>query len=186
MSVETLDYGHWVIDHPLEDIGFKRNLLLITESIQSQILEISTRVKDDSEGELNQDTAYRVPVKKEIINPFILTKRRKLNYNKETQHWVGYITTISSNGFYANLQDRIPDDDTIEVAEFDFSEVSKSDYKLVKLGAIFYYSIGFVNDNGQIKKESFIRFQRSIPFEIEDVDEIEGRIAKLKTNINWD
>lgn len=81
------------------------------------------------------------------------------NYTKKTNNWIGHINSISENSFTAKLHE-IRDNGTYEIAEFDFEEISNEDLSLIKVGAAFYWSIGHNVRNGQITKESIIRFQR--------------------------
>lgn len=112
-------------------------------------------------------------------------KRRMKNHSEKTQRWVGYIDTISGDEFSAKLED-LNDPGTYEVANFDIAEVSKSDKELLSIGAVFYWSVGYSNDNGQISKKSLIRFKRSVPFTIEEVDEVADWASKMVKRINWD
>ncbi|HOY13219.1 MAG TPA: hypothetical protein PLY70_08765 [Saprospiraceae bacterium] len=182
MMIETADFQHWVLDNDLESNGFDINQGLAIESFNSQIFNLSLSKKNEN---LNENTFVSIPEKGEIKYPFLFKERKLLNYYKKTQHWIGVVTKIDSEKFYVNLYDK-SNDDTYEIAEFDFDEVSKSDMNLVKLGSIFYYSLGFASNNGQIKKESFLRFKRSYPFSDNDFETIENRAEKFDQSINWD
>lgn len=180
MSKETLDYGHWVLDNDLGNAGSERKSLLAIESIKSQVDEYnSINTKN------NSDTLVSNKNVPKIKNPFGYRVRPSLNYYKKTQHWLGVIEEISGDVFSAKLTDK-SNEGTYEYADFDFNEVSKSDLSMITLGAVFYYSIGFASNNGQIRKEAFLRFKRSVPFSSHDVDNLEERVKSFNQNINWE
>lgn len=106
------------------------------------------------------------------------------HYSKKTQRWIGYVTKVEENKFFAHLDD-MNDSGTYEIAEFDASEVSPEDRILLERGAIFYWSIGETMSNGQLKKESIIRFKRSIPLTAAEIDAIEDRAEERLKNIPW-
>lgn len=184
MIKETSDYGHCVIDNELEDTAFTRKQNRSIESMESQIQDIST---NEDYLNIQDNTIISDSKKSKIENQSSALKQKTLNYYKKTQHWTGVITKINSKQkiFYAKLIDK-NSGGTYEIAEFDFDEISTSDFSLVKKGAIFYYSLGYASNNGQIKKEAFLRFKRSVPFDAEEVDSIEDRVNKFNQNINWE
>jgi hypothetical protein len=58
---------------------------------------------------------------------------------------------------------------------------------LVSKGAGFYWSLGYVNDNGQVKKDSFIRFQRIKPWDEDELNEIADKANLLRNHLdNWE
>jgi hypothetical protein len=91
------------------------------------------------------------------------------NFYTLTQRWRGTVLKVSSDEFSAKLED-LNDGGTNEYAEFYFNEISKDDKPLVSKGAVFYWSLGYANDKGSIKKESLIRFQRLPEWSTEEVD----------------
>jgi hypothetical protein len=106
-------------------------------------------------------------------------------YSKKTQRWIGHVVKIEGAKFFSRLDD-LTNPGTHEMGEFDISEVSPEDIKLVERGAIFYWSIGDTMSNGQLKKESIIRFKRSSQWSANDIDAIEDRAEKILKNIPWD
>jgi hypothetical protein len=97
-------------------------------------------------------------------------KSRKVFFSN-TQRWIGHIIDFDSEIITAKLKD-INNPTTNEVADFYIKEIPIEDRKLISLGAAFYWSVGYANDeNGQIKKESMIRFQR-LAFTQEQYDKV--------------
>jgi len=60
---------------------------------------------------------------------------------------------------------------TFEMGRFDLREVSEEDRSLLVEGAVFYWSIGYSRINGQVQKQSNIRFQRLIPLDDDFIDQ---------------
>jgi len=106
------------------------------------------------------------------------------NYYTQTQKWLGTIIQIDNDGFLAKLED-LTNGGNYEVADFLFSEVSKDDKSLIALGNVFYWSVGYANDKGQVKKESIIRFQRLPKWTTIEMDEVFDKVKKQNTTSEW-
>jgi len=106
------------------------------------------------------------------------------NYFSKTQKWLGHIIEIKGETFMAKLED-ITNGGTYEIAEFDLEEVSQEDQELMALGAVFYWGVGYENRNGQVIKQSLIRFQRLPKWDQEDMDEALDRASRLNSLSNW-
>jgi hypothetical protein len=88
--------------------------------------------------------------------------RTHLNIRKyfyELQKWICHITEVYEDSFKAKMIDQ---NDPLHPEEdiFLFKEVSTEDRSFIQLGAVFYYSIGYISENGQISKKDTLRFQR--------------------------
>lgn len=108
-----------------------------------------------------------------------------LNYSRKVNRWVGVITEIKRDFFIAKLDD-LDFPGTYEIGEFDVSDISPEDLDLIQLGAVFYWSLGHVMNRGQLKKESMIRFKRSAPLSVNELDEIEDWAENKYRNLVWD
>lgn len=107
------------------------------------------------------------------------------SYFMKAQNWIGFVEDIGENDFKAKLVDR-NSPGTYEVAFFDKDEVSPGDIDLLISGAVFYWSVGFENNKGQVSKKSLIRFKRSVDFTLDDIDAITEESNALLNNIKWD
>lgn len=101
------------------------------------------------------------------------------------QKWEGVVTNISEGLFTARLVD-LTQTGPEEEAEFSISEISQGDQNLMEQGAVFYWSIGYLDDlGGQRTRTSLIRFRR-LPVwsegEIEKAREDAESIGRL---IGW-
>lgn len=150
--------------------GVERNLFKLKEQKEFELLI------DGDKFEINSNLAE---VKR------LYGFRNTSHYSKKTQRWIGFVTKVEENVFYSRLDD-LNSPGTYETAEFDTKEVSPEDLKLLERGAIFYWSIGETMSNGQLKKESIIRFKRSSPLSASEIDAIEDRAEERLKNITWD
>ncbi|MBC8986688.1 hypothetical protein H9X96_12965 [Pedobacter sp. N36a] len=106
------------------------------------------------------------------------------SYYTLTQRWLGTIIELNENGFIAKLED-LNSGGTFEYADFFNTEVSKDDKPLVKYGGVFYWSLGYANDKGSVKKESIIRFQRLPEWSIEEIDSAIDKSRLQNKSIKW-
>lgn len=107
------------------------------------------------------------------------------NYSTTLQSWKGVVVEIKEDCFVAELDD-LTNGGTKEIAEIELFSVSPDDRKLVSVGASFYWNIGYKMNNGQITKESLIRFQRIIDWNEDDYNQAADRASELFENINFD
>jgi len=113
----------------------------------------------------------------------ILKSKNKVNYSITLQKWKGHVTEIKESSFTAELQD-LTNPGTKEIAKFDFDDISPDDKKLIGIGAVFYWSVGYRNENGQTIKESIIRFQRLVDWNESDFNKAADRASYLEKNLN--
>lgn len=106
-------------------------------------------------------------------------------YSGKTQRWEGYVTEIHSDSFIARLED-LTNPGTHELITFDLNDVSPEDEQLLKVGATFYFSVGYVLNNGQREKTSLLRFKRIAEWTEDEFDRAIDRGKRLSKNIKWD
>jgi hypothetical protein len=163
----------------IEDITYKEQIIL--NALNSKVDE-RKKTLDESKTEIEfqfEDDYQEVPKYQDLID---LSKK---SYFGLAQHWIGVVESIEEDSFIAKLDDK-SNHRTYEIASFEISEVSQSDRKLISRGAIFYWSVGFATDNGQIEKRSLLRFKRSVDFTEEDLDIINDKAEQYNNNINWE
>ena len=150
--------------------GIERNLFRLKDQKEFELIADGDELEVDSNlGEVKRLYGFR----------------NTTYYSKKTQRWIGHITKVEESKFFSRLDD-LSNPGTYEIAEFDLTEVSPEDLKLLEHGAIFYWSIGETMSNGQLKKESIIRFKRSSPLTASEIDAIEDRAEERFKNISWD
>ncbi|RYJ44522.1 hypothetical protein [Flavobacterium beibuense] len=157
-----------------------KNELLIS-IIDNSIKKYSTCLdKDINDSESKED---KNTIKLDLPNLdsyFEIPSPKK--FSKKVQKWKGVVDKVNEDSFTANVFD-LSDDTTYEYGEFDINEISPDDLKLLDNGSIFYWTVGYFMDNGQISKKSEIRFQRLIELSEEDINEANDNIENFFGNL---
>lgn len=181
-------------DLNFENDGIWKNI------VDSDVMELKNKIKSSKENSEPYNYYDEFLIKsyehlgkhtQKLFNLEILDKLKTqlkviIDYSINTQIWIGYIEELYDDSFTAKLYDK-DDLTTYELAEFSIHEdVSDGDKDLLKIGAIFYWSLVSANKNGQVKKESFIRFKRSIPVQVREFDSVLDQADKLNDNIIWE
>lgn len=174
---------NWILDavhsdKPSENLEEQ----IVMDSIQSELKKnknILNNKETDFGVELN-NLQFNVPNIFEKVSP------NYKNYITKSQNWIGYVIKLTDDSFTAKLEDQ-NNPTTYELAEFDIEDdVSEGDLELLKPGAVFYWSVGFANQNGQQIKQSFIRFKRALIMDESDFDGLMNKADELYDSINWD
>ena len=100
------------------------------------------------------------------------------------QRWEGNVIEIGAETFTARLSDKTAaraDED----GEFSLEEVSPADRALLQPGAVFYWSVGYLDHrNGQRTRESLIRFRRLPAWNKRELVEARQRAQKALEEID--
>ncbi len=100
---------------------------------------------------------------------------------QKLQEYEGEVTCVTELEFVARLTDLTDVKGQRLEATFSLNEVSPSDTSLLRMGAIFYWVIGFRDHpNGQRVTENFIRFRRLPIWSKRDIERVNARAAELK------
>lgn len=135
------------------------------------------------------ETIYYPPDKhkEKIHEPVVFPKEMPLVQERfiPLQKWEGVVECVTDDYFVARLVDQtgeMPD----EVAEFILDEVSTADRSLVKLGAIFYWNIGYEESiGGQRKRSSIIRFRRLPAWSAHELETAKYDAENTRDILNW-
>jgi len=108
-----------------------------------------------------------------------LTKKIKarITFPNKMQRWKGQVIDIQKQTFKAKLDD-LTNSGTYEIGIFDKHDIP-DEIDLLKIGAVFYFSIGYDLNNGQVQKVSILRFQRIKPIDEHIVDYVADNVASL-------
>lgn len=117
--------------------------------------------------------------------PLFKRTKSNLNYICQSLNWVGHVLEVRDDTFTAKLINT-DENTTYEIAEFDKKDISNCDLHLLNVGAVFYWSIGYANYYGQIIKQSFIRFKRSVKLSCQEFETIMHDVDNLKEGIMWE
>lgn len=95
------------------------------------------------------------------------------------QRWEGTVIQVEKESFTARLYDKSATH-ADEEGDFSLEEVSPADRDLVMPGAVFYWSVGYLDHrNGQRTRESLIRFRRLPAWNKRELDEARDRAKKI-------
>lgn len=187
--MSTNDKNNWVIDRRHSDCQNGDNHIdnVFKYTISSKVSQLKSEIEDlysninlsgSADRRQNNEVAFVLP----RFNTELAIDKR--NYFGKSVNWIGFIEEINSDSFSAKLYDD-ENSESYEVAEFDVEEVSESDKELLKVGASFYWSVGFATENGQVKKQSLIRFRRRF-LEISEFDNIVDESREMSKKMKWD
>ncbi|MEE1951357.1 hypothetical protein V0R48_20490 [Pseudomonas alcaligenes] len=102
------------------------------------------------------------------------------------QEWEGVVLDISEDGFYSRLVD-LSNPKIIEEGEFKQEDVSEDQLPLLRVGAIFRWSIGYERlPGGQRRKSSGIVFRRLPAWTSKEIAESKNKADQLLAELNWD
>jgi hypothetical protein len=96
--------------------------------------------------------------------------------------WRGQVIGMKSNTFKAKL-DSLLEAEPQKVADVFLEEVSPEERELIKEGAIFYWSIGYLNRPSGRIRASVIRFQRQPLWSERNISEAQSRAEKLMQHL---
>ncbi|HEX8947795.1 MAG TPA: hypothetical protein VF790_02465, partial [Dissulfurispiraceae bacterium] len=134
----------------------------------------------EAKGTLLNDNGLLRMNRREIITPILSFDAGELEEKAiALQKWEGVVTEIGKDVFNARLFD-LTANNPEEIAEFSIDDVSEDDRELLKPGAIFYWSIGYLTTRtGQRMRMSFIKFRRLPAWTERDIKSAKKRAAEL-------
>jgi hypothetical protein len=136
-------YWRWNLDDPF----------IIQPNVESP--EVEGARQTDAEPMCRNDESERAPgYVLKIPQPPIATE-----FFRAAQRWDGYVLSVKPDSFIARLFP-VVGEGPIQEAEIPLEELENEDHKLVQPGAVFYWSIGYLDRPSGRLKVSLIRFQR--------------------------
>lgn len=169
----------------------------LTEQRQAQRIEVSP--KNLQENEEARISAFPLREGKSTLNQQDL---READAKLETtpslrevkaqsrfialQKWEGYVLRIGEETFTARLLD-LKNRGLEEEAEIYRSEVTEEDRLLLQPGAIFYWSIGYLDHySGQRFNTGLIRFRRLPGFSKQEIRLAQEKAQEIRRLFGWD
>lgn len=99
------------------------------------------------------------------------------------QKWEGTVEEIDGETIHVSLKD-LSHKGVDEEAFLDFNDISQDDLPLVKLGAMFYWSLGYETHlDKQVRKSSLIKFKRLANINSSEFDTIHDRAKEIENMI---
>jgi hypothetical protein len=145
----------------------------------------------DSEKIALNDTSFTEKISDNIKKtsqryvPIFIQRQAVTNRFIALQKWEGIVLQVNNDSMIARLLD-LTNDGSDGEAEFNLSEIHSDDLPLVKIGALFYWNIGYMDKKGQRIRASIIRFKR-IPNWRKDELEIAKKDAEHTSKLfKWD
>lgn len=130
----------------------------------------------------------RMPTARERVVPPVLAPRdaRDAHLFRRLQQWEGVVLRVGEDGsFLARLTDQTSSGD-LEEAEFDSDDVPPADRDLLQPGAVFYWTIGYVDSaGGQRSRSSMLRFRRLPVWSAEELSAAIERAQSTAELIDW-
>lgn len=126
--------------------------------------------------------------KREAIAPVIFYRKGSLIRDRYIvlNKWEGKVTEVREDSFIALLLDQDSIHTTDEEAEFPIDEVPIPDRPLIEPGAIFYWSIGYIDKiSGQRMRVSDIRFRRLPVWSSEEIERAKKNAQRVRDLLNW-
>lgn len=156
------------------------------DNIVLQELEVPIQERIDSLKNCDTRFCKDICISESKKDLFSLSRNKnRLNYICDSIDWIGYVIDIQEDTFSAKVIEK-DENTTYEIVDFDKKDISTSDLQLLTIGAMFYWSIGYANQGGQVIKQSLIRFKRSIELSIQEFDSIIDEAKKLNDGILWE
>lgn len=101
------------------------------------------------------------------------------------QKWEGVVTAVNGAAFGSRLID-LTGARADQEAEISINEVSPRDRSRLKLGAVFYWYIGYRDEpNGDRERASRIRFRRLPPLTDSELQAAERTATELRARLGW-
>ena len=179
--------AHWALD-----VDFTQNnsdekgtqfIDVINRAVQFPSILNATQYNINESSNKLEKAEEREDLNKYRFIPFSIMDRSYFTVN---QKWFGVVDEISETSFTATLTD-LTKGGTKEIGDFEMKEVAYDDLALIKIGAGFYFSVGYqMNKSGQISRTSLLRFQRLSEWTFEEYDGALNLAEDLNKGINWD
>ena len=170
---------------PLAGDGPSDPLTQSTREVAGGILRDRALVRGDAPdtgwtiSDVGETSRVRMP---RLVSPLIrlpagtLPKKRV----QVLKQWEGVVTDVTSDSFFADLQDLGDSSLPLEVVEIPIAEVSEDDRPLLSEGAIFYWSLGYeTSPGGQLRRMSEIRLRRTPRWTKRTLENVKQRAEEL-------
>lgn len=102
----------------------------------------------------------------------------------ELQQWEGIVLQVLKDSFVGRLID-LTHKGRDEEAEFSYDETHIDDQPLIKPGAIFYWTIGYLENRGQRIRASVIRFRRVPTWKSKEIEAAKRDAEYIRELFHW-
>jgi hypothetical protein len=122
----------------------------------------------------------------EILKPILRFDPDELKERAVSlQKWEGIVAEVGKDIFHARLLD-LTEENPEEEADFSIDEVSEDDRSLIKLGGVFYWSLGYLTTRtGQVIKSSIVKFRRLPAWTEREMRMAQEQAKEIRQTIGW-
>ena len=99
------------------------------------------------------------------------------------QKWEGYVTEIGTDTFWARLS-MVVGEGSDQDAEIYIEEVDREDRALIQPGAVFYWTIGYLDRPSGRQRSSVLRFRRLPVWTRQDLVRARSKAQQIKQIFN--
>lgn len=144
-----------------------------------KFLELPNR--DESQTQSNLDSRYSETLDARTIPMFSVPPKNKpvKEYFSALQKWEGFVIEVGDDVFRARLIP-IAGEGPDQEAGIYISEISDGDRSLLRPGAVFYWSIGYLERPSGRIRASIIRFRRLPRWTTDEISEGESKVHALR------
>jgi len=156
------------------------------EWLRKSQFELSSGMSTGHEAEelLPLDTGKAQESLRKIV-PLVPRFSSKPSRFRALQKWEGHVREIKADMFVAELVD-LDKVAPMEEAEIPLQEVSEEDRELLKIGAIFYWTIGYSESPaGTRRRAGEIRFRRLPAWTKREISEAERDAKEIIDALSW-
>lgn len=187
------------LKYDYEDLGSKEHTELYKEEPENAYNKEKIKLKledyflstDDKENYIKEKSIVDKLLDQNSVSIFPYKVYAMISNGKQVpfetlQKWEGYVTNIKKDSFIATLIDlknQVPD----EEVEIGFEEIAKEDMELVKLGAVFYWNIGYHERHSGRERSSIIRFRRLPVWSQDEIDsdKLKAKVKSIQNDLDW-
>lgn len=175
--IKTYDKSKTIYEEKwIEDATYENTVGLEDTSTDNRIYE---KEKPTSRKIAESRLEYKVKIPK-FIFPDSLSSSQIL------AKWEGTVIDVNDSAFYAKLRDLKENTSYVNEAEFPLEDLQNDDRELLRIGALFYWYVGYMTtSSGTRIKISLLQFKRLPRWQKSKMNKITEKIEKLRKKFGW-
>ena len=178
LNINDLDTEKY--DNPVANYSHAMKKMVHEENNSS--LHPITIIENSATSLLSSSETFELPEMPLLKNPSPLKGKFKL-----LQFWEGHINKIYGDIVTVTIKDKTDRSNPDEQLDLSINEFPPEDIKMLNIGAIFYWSIGYSDQPGIPRERvSRIRFQRLPVWTSYELNRAENRAREISTIISRD
>lgn len=118
------------------------------------------------------------------LHPLVRLAPMEPKAMRALQSWEGVVESLGDETFWATLHDLTNPENPPEVAEIWLEELAEEDRELLRVGAVFYWTIMYDDTSGSRSRRSDIRMKRMPRWSRGEIDRLKSEAAALFTKLS--